>query len=367
MATVKANTMERQMTRRFELLREQTVETSRRLILFSGFAQSYGAVFAQFSVAAMGIVGAYLVIEERIGIAELAACMLLNGRITQPLMKLITFWVQSESVAVSRAKLQEVVDRPLAETALDGVPPMRGTVEAKGLELREKKTNALLLQDVNFAAPAGSVVLFEAENGKSFSALSDVLTGYARPDKGRLMIDGYLAQDRAGQKGSGAIAKLEAEPAMFSGTLLDNLCAFGDEKRVARAKHFAAELGLEKRIHRLRLGYDTVMNSDSVFERDPVNRQLIALVRLLAVKPRIILLNEPTAVLENRERDALVKCLEQMSPRPTLMVSSPDPRFRRIADQVVTLTVQDETDYADWIEKALLNQVATSTGAEPAA
>lgn len=108
MATIKSNRMERQMTRRFEMLEDQTVDISQRLIRFSGLTQNFSAVFSQLTVASLGLFGAFLVINGTIGIAELAACMLLNGRIIQPLTKLMTLWVQSENVALSRAKLDEM-------------------------------------------------------------------------------------------------------------------------------------------------------------------------------------------------------------------------------------------------------------------
>ena len=106
--TVKSNSMERQMTRRFEALQDQSAQTSGRLIGFSGFTQSYGAVIAQLSVAAMGLLGAKLVIDGQIGLAELAACMLLNGRVTQPLTRMMGYRVQLESVETAKSTLAEM-------------------------------------------------------------------------------------------------------------------------------------------------------------------------------------------------------------------------------------------------------------------
>lgn len=339
MATIKSNRMERQMTRRFEMLEEQTVSISQRLIQFSGLSQNFSAVFSQLTVASMGLLGAFLVIKGSIGIAELAACMLLNGRIIQPLTKLMTLWVQSENIAVSRAKLGEMDALEGTKTPATPLAPIEGAVAFSGVTMPHPNGAGMAFERADLDVTPGSTVLIEAQNTWMINAFVEGLAGQRVPSAGLITIDGRPATDRVTQRGHQALVALENEPAILSGSLLENLAAFGDAEQVERAKHFAAELGLEKRIHRLPMGYNTKLNTGTAFEKDPVNRQLIALTRALALEPRILLMNEPTAVLDTAEREALSQCLRTLSPRPTILMASPDPRMKRLADQTVTLTL----------------------------
>lgn len=366
MSTIKANRMERQMARRFEMLEDQTVDISRKLIQFSGLAQSFGAVFSQLTVASMGLLGAYLVITDMIGIAELAACMLLNGRIIQPLTKLMTLWVQSESLAVSRARLKEMEvletqPNPHAENQ-----PLVGNITAQGLGMTRQDGTGCAFANANFQVPQGTTVLVDAGAAWMTRAFFSALAGQRKPNQGEILIDDIPASKRTAWRGKDAIVILETEPAILSGTLLENLSAFGDSEQVERAKHFAACLGLEKRIHRLPKGYNTKLNTGTSFERDPVNRQLIALTRALAVKPRILLMNEPSAILDTPERHALAECLRSLSPRPTILMASPDPRLQRLADDTVMLEAESSPEITAWIADAnqeRLDAIAQRKGA----
>ncbi len=367
MPTVKANRMEHQMTRRFEMLEDQTVDISRRLIQFSGLAQSFGAIFAQLSVASMGLLGAFLVIQGRIGIAELAACMLLNGRIIQPLTKLMSFWVQSENVTASRGRLEDMETVKTNGSSGTEATAIQGDVTVSDVSLRHAIDGMGGVTTCSFQAPKNTTVLILADDSWMVHTLFDALMGQQEPESGAVLIDGRPASDCTANRGTGGIVALETEPAILSGTLLENLSAFGDADQIERAKHIAAQLGLEKRIHRLPKGYNTILNSATSFEGDPVNRQLIALTRALAVQPRILLMFEPTAVLDTPERQLLADCLGNLSPKPTILMASPDPRMKKLADSTAQMNAPMSEDLAAWAADAELEKRAALSDAKGAA
>lgn len=361
MPTVKANRMEPQMARRFEMLEDQTVSLSKTLIQFSGFSQSFGAIFSQMTVAAMGLLGAYLVISNQIGIAELAACMLLNGRIVQPLTKLMALWVQSENTAVSKARLEEMERIEIRQSAISPGNTLVGKVDVSCLSMSRSSGEGEIFFPITFQADQGTVVLIEATDSWMIDAVFDALTGQRTPDEGEVLIDHLPASQQFGRRGQDALVALESKSAILSGTILDNISAFGDAAMAARAKKVALALGLEKRIHRLPMGYATRLNTGTGFESDPVNRQLIALTRALALRPRVLLMNEPTAVLDTPEREALADYLKSLSPRPTMILASPDPRMKRFSDQTVRLALSESEDLAAWVIDAGLEVAAANS------
>lgn len=364
MATVKANTMERQMTRRYELLQEQTADSSHSLIWFSGLAQSYGAILSQLSVAAMGLLGAFLILHQMTGVAELAACMMLNGRIIQPLMKLMTFWVQSEGVAAAKSKAEEIntIETSARDTSL--ATDIDGNIELSNVTIANADGSGNAIETTSFQVEPGTTAIIDTENEWAVRAVFEGILGQRSPSVGDIYIDEYFAADCTGQHGSDGIVVLEEKPAMLSGTLLENISAFGGLDRIERAKVFAAMLGLEKRIHRLPMGYNTAIDASSEFTKDPINRQLIALVRVLALRPRVLLMNEPTAVLETPERELLTACLGALSPKPAMLIASPDPRIRGLADMIIHL---DASEVEAWEHDAAHDRAETLGRQEGAA
>ncbi|WP_420864005.1 ABC transporter transmembrane domain-containing protein [Algirhabdus cladophorae] len=362
-ATVKSNTMERQMTRRFERLQDQTVETSYKLIIFSGFAQSFGSIISQLSIAGIGLFGAFLVIQSYFGIAELAACMMLNGRIIQPLTRLVSLRVQSEMLSVSRQMLgkMDALDKPYIPAT--PVQSLRGDIILRKVILDEAGRSQPVTKEIN----SGSTVLVDSRHDWAMPALIDVITGQASPHGGSVLIDGLMANDRIAERGASALVVLERVPAIFTGTILDNISAFGDAEQVECAKHYAQKLGLERRIFRQPAGYLTELNTNNIFEKDRVNRQLISLVRVLALKPKILLMNEPTGCLETPEREALSKCLADLPWQPTILMASPDPRMKRLADDVLSIATSKDASIATWDADAQADKAASRKPARGAA
>ena len=107
------------------------------------------------------------------------------------------------------------------------------------------------------------------------------------------------------------------------------------------------------------MGYGTQLKTGSVFEKDPVNRQLIAIVRAMSLQPKILMMTEPTASLDTKERDALADCLQSWEDKPTLLIASPDPRMIKIADQVVTLDSKLGRTLEDFEEDQRKEQLET--------
>ncbi len=296
--------------------------------------------------------GAYLVILTHIGVAELAACMLLNGRITQPLTKIMALWVQAESVAIANSRLDEMEKLEQLCGAGDDTRVLTGEITVSNLSLKRHGEKGRTCSEVSFRVSRSETVLVKAEESWMVDAFFDAVSGQQKPDKGEILIDGLPASQRAHQKGQSALVVLETEPAILSGTLLENLSAFGDAEMTERAKNVAAALGLEKRIHRLPMGYNTRLSSGGAFENNPVNRQLIALTRALAIRPRILLLNEPTSVLDTPERQALADYLASMPDRPTIIMVSPDPRMMRLGSKSIRLRAENKDELAAWAADA---------------
>lgn len=344
---VKANTMERQMARRFEMLQSKSVLASLALIHFSGASQGFGAAIGQLSVAGMGLLGAFFVMQDAIGLAELAACMLLNGRVVQPLTKLVTIWVEEEASASAWKKLREIEKIPTHFRRATDVP-MRGVIECVGARLADSNSKQPSTDAFSFHLGAGETLLVDADQQQFVRRLFAALQGHDVLTQGQIYIDGRLPKDWIAKRGRGGLITLEDVPAIFTGTLMENLSGFGRGFEEEYAREIAVALGLERRVRRLPEGYDTPLNAGGFFERDPLNCQLVALTRAIAMRPKILMMYEPSSILNTEERDALQQCLKELLEPPTILVYSPDPRIRNLADKTLALKSAEFAELEKW-------------------
>ncbi len=335
--SVKSLAVEAQMSRRFEMLQVQSSEATRRLSLVSGFSQTFGAVFGQLAVAALAGFGGYLVIKGQIGIAELAACMLLNGRTIQPILKILSLWVQVEGVRSAHKKLLEVQELKIAMPAI-GSTDIKGHIKAENVGLELTATKRVLFENLSFEVRAGECIAIDGDDGSGKSSLLRILLGEQQPTRGSVRIDGIDPVQLVGARGPEQLSYVDRDPPTFNGTLLENLSMFGDKKARDRAIEAARTIGLETEINKLPLGFDTpVIPTSAEFAANGLI-QRIAIARVLARNPKILMFNEANTALDFGADSQLLSVLRRLRGKTTLILVSRRPSFIDLADTKINLT-----------------------------
>jgi ATP-binding cassette subfamily C protein LapB len=354
--TLKANTMEPQILRRYELLQQQTTDISYRIIKFSGLSQSFGALFSQLAVAAMGLFGSYLVVTKQIGIAELAACMLLNGRSVQPMLKALGLWVQSENIAAAKTKFEKACAFEQMPKLPNRSAELSGGIEFKNVSFASEESDAPLLQNVNICVATGEALLLSGKVGEAKKSLLKLILGEVSPTTGRVLIDTKPAREYLTSRGPNGICYVDHKPVIFAGTVLDNISAFGDGERIELALRLSSLFGVEKYIQRLPLGYNTQVLNSPILKNNRAVMQGISLVRALALQPKILLLNNIGAAMDNNGKSALVAFAKNHEKTPTLVVAEDTNCFAGIADQILNLDHSEDALVRAWQADALADQ-----------
>ncbi len=173
------------------------------------------------------------------------------------------------------------------------------------------------LDDVSFEVPAGSSTAIIGQTGSGKSTLLRLLCGLERPDEGRVVVDGH---DTSSRRGSTAARRAvgyvmqHPERQLFAETVEKDV-AFGPRN----LKLPAAEV--ERRVSRAieTVGL-TARRNDSPFTLSGGQRRLCALAGILAMEPRILVLDEPTAGLDPRGRAMLRRVLARLSEQGITLV-----------------------------------------------
>jgi ABC-type sugar transport system ATPase subunit len=179
-------------------------------------------------------------------------------------------------------------------------------------DLRKAYGGIQALAGVDLAIEAGTVHAVVGENGAGKSTLMKIMAGAVVPDSGELRIDGAIAEFAspadARRLGVGIVYQ---ELSLFPDrSILANL--FPDEQPTRFGLVDSAEmrrraLPVLQRVG-LTLDPDTVVGGLGVGER-----QLVELSRLLIVRPRVLILDEPNSALNEAETRRLFSILRELS------------------------------------------------------
>ncbi|MEC9432187.1 MAG: ABC transporter transmembrane domain-containing protein [Pseudomonadota bacterium] len=339
--TLKVHAMEPRMMRRYELLQMQAEQASRRLIRASGLTQAVSAVMSQAGVAAMAAAGGLLAVEGRLGMAEIAACMLLNGRAMQPMSRAMGLWVQHAQLRGAETRLAEV-EALAGDAAPDGpaaAEPLRGAVSFVGVGFgRPGRPDA---RELSVRIEPGRCLAFTGAAGDEGSVLLRMVLGELAPERGEVRIDGRATSRFGHPRGRGGMVLVDGRPAVFEGSLLDNLSMFGDAEARDAAIDAARRIGLDEQIDRMARGFDTPALIRGRQTGTVGFLQRVGIARALACDPRILLFDEANTALDMVADRKLLSALADLRGRTTLILSTRRPSYLTLADQVVDLSRTD--------------------------
>jgi branched-chain amino acid transport system permease protein len=210
------------------------------------------------------------------------------------------------------------------------------------------------LHDVSVQVGPGEIVGIIGTNGAGKTTLFDVCSGFLKPDQGRVFMSGEditaLAPSQRASRGLGRVFQdARLFPAM---TVLDAI-ATACEQHVAVKDPIACTLGLaaakeseaEIYVKALRLLRDMGLErfrGNFVSELSTGTRRILEFTCLLAHEPKVLLLDEPTSGIAQRESEALgelILGLREETGAAFLVIEHDVPLVASISDRLVCMHI----------------------------
>lgn len=258
------------------------------------------------------VVGTYMVFAGQFTVGTIIAIGILTGRTLGPLAQVSSMMARWSQVKAALTALEAVANANQAEEA--GRKYLRrekivGAFELRHVEFRYDPQASPTVEINAISIPAGQHIAVLGANGSGKSTLLRLLAGLYEPSKGRVLIDGVdLGQIHPRDLRRG-IGYLGQEVRLIAGTIRDNLNMSQLERnddRLLEALDFA---GLGQFIRNHPRGLDLEIRE--LGEGLSVGqRQSIGWARLWLQNPQVVLLDEPTAALDQTLETTLVSRLK---------------------------------------------------------
>ena len=241
---------------------------------------------------------------------------------------------------------QPTVREPSAPRALS--KPVRGAVRFENVGFQYGSELPSAITDLSLDITPGEVVALVGPSGAGKTTIASLLPRFWDVTSGRITLDGIDVRDLSFNDLRGAIGIVPQEPALFSGTVRENIAyawlesrggagdpnvsmpSEGDIVAAARAAH-AIEF-----IERLPEGLDTRVGERGV-KLSGGQRQRLAIARVFLKNPAVVVLDEATSSLDTEsERLIEVAMTDLLRGRTTLIIAHRLSTVRR-ADRVLVL------------------------------
>jgi ATP-binding cassette, subfamily C, bacterial EexD len=192
------------------------------------------------------------------------------------------------------------------------------------------------LRQVNVELRPGETVGLLGPAGCGKSALARLLVGAVAPTAGSVRLDGLEMSRWPSERVKASVGYLPQEVSLFEATVAQNIARLSDP--VAEDVLEAAQrAGVHDAIMRLPDGYDTRVDDVSLPLPASLRRR-IGLARALYGRPRLVVLDDPSAGLDAEAEEALVRTLETLKQeRVTLVVATHRSRLVALLDRAILL------------------------------
>lgn len=330
--TVKSMSMEPQMLRRFERLEGGTATTDFQTIRQTLGSQANVMALGNVTMASMVTFGALMTIYGGLSLGILSTCTLLSGRIIQPILSAVTLWRDVQRIRLGLKHVQHLHAPAVSTHDFSGTHAGPAAITYSAASCGPGTGGRLNALDLQISA--GEFVAISGDDASGKLAILELACDERKLLSGAIQIEGMSVANFRRQR-TGAIVLVDRHPAFFQGSILDNLTVFGRGATVELACGAAKLIGVDTEINRLLLGYDTKLG-EGIGEKLPSGfLKRLSIARAIAMRPSLLLLDEPQAFLDNSSDKRLIAGLEKLRGRTTILMATSRPSYLSCADRII--------------------------------
>jgi general nucleoside transport system ATP-binding protein len=193
---------------------------------------------------------------------------------------------------------------------------------------------------VEFEAAKGEVHALLGENGAGKTTLSNILTGLYRPDEGRIELFGQPVEFHSPRDAIDAgVAMVHQHFRLVEPFTVAENVVLGDQRGIGRS-FVLHPRGIEDRVAELSRRYGLAVDPHArIWQLSVGEQQRVEILKALYQDARILILDEPTAVLTPQEADALFETIRAMAAdgRTIIFISHKLHEVKAVADRVTVL------------------------------
>ena len=273
---------------------------------------------------ALGL-GALLAIAGDISAGAIIASSVLLSRALAPIESIISAWTPLASARAAVHRLSRAFEGMEEQRQYTALPMPEGVLQVEEVGLRGRDGRPILV-GVTFRTDPGKILGIIGPSGSGKTTLGKILVGALLPTVGTVRLDGARLADWQQDELGKYIGYMPQEPSLFEGSIKENIARFSkpvdteDAQRIDEEVVEAAKgAGVHDLILQLPQGYDSMLglmgNGLSAGQA-----QRVALARALFGNPRLLVLDEPNAFLDENGEAALIASLSAARARGATVI-----------------------------------------------
>jgi len=280
--------------------------------------------------------GSGLHVEGEVSLGLLVAFIQYIQRLFVPVRELSGKVATIERALAALERIFDLLDVDTALPSGEHAPDtVRGDLAVRDLTFRYNENAPPAIEGIDLQVAAGEVVALVGPTGSGKSTLGKLMTRtYGAPPE-TILLDGVALEDWSLPALRRAVAVVQQDVVLFSGSIADNI-SLGDSS-IGRAaiERAVQDAQMSERVARLG-GLDANL-AEHGGNLSAGERQLLSIARVLVRNPPLVILDEATASIDSLTERDVQKAIERVLEGRTVIVVAHRLSTIRKADRIVVI------------------------------
>jgi len=324
----------------FDEVNGELFRTSFRSQFISGTIMPMTMFVGNLNFVLIAVVGGLRVASGHLSLGSVQAFIQYSRQFSQPLGQLASMAGLVQSGVASAERVFDVLDA--REEAPDPLPdaksgsPVRGEVVFDDVDFSYVAEEPLI-SGLDLHVKPGETVAIVGPTGAGKTTLVNLLERFYEIDGGAILLDGVDIRDMSRDRLRSHFGMVLQDSWLFQGTIAENI-AFGRADATAEEVRAAARAaGVERFVHRLPDGYDTVIDEEGGGV-SAGERQLITIARAFLADRALLILDEATSSVDTRTEVLVQEAMNRLRQGRTSFVIAHRLSTIRGADVIIVMS-----------------------------
>ena len=298
----------------FDKINEKLYKSNRKSQFLSGLMPPIMSFIGNFGYVAVCVVGALLVMNNKITFGVIVAFMIYIRLFTNPLTQIAQALTSLQSTGAASERVFTFLEEPEMpkETNKKVLKKenAKGNIEFKNIEFGydEDKT---IIKNFSAKAKAGNKIAIVGPTGAGKTTMVNLLMKFYDIKKGDIIIDGISIHDLTRENVHDLFTMVLQDTWVFNGTINENIKYNNTKISNEKVQEVCKIVGLDHYIKTLSKGYDTVLNE--VESLSGGQKQLLTIARAMLEEKPFLILDEATSSVDTRTEELVQDAMDKLT------------------------------------------------------